>query len=62
MLLASSGALRPSILQVRTRDVLPSHIGMLVLRAIERAQAHIARGAIVTVDEANARIRVLPVR
>ena len=61
MLLAARKAHGPSVIQVRTQDVLPSAIGDLVLRAIEAVGDHLKAGAIVTVDLARNRIRLLPI-
>ena len=62
MMLAAMQTNRPSVLQVRAQDLLPSAIGDLVLRAIRSAQPHIEAGAIVTVDLVRHRIRLLPIR
>lgn len=61
MLLAARKSRGPSVLQVRTQDVLPAAIGAPVLQAIERAREHLEAGAIVTVDVAQHRIRLLPI-
>jgi predicted nuclease of predicted toxin-antitoxin system len=61
MLLAVEKAAGPSVIQVRSQDVLPSAIGEIVLRAIEVAEAHLEAGALVTVDPARHRIRLLPI-
>jgi predicted nuclease of predicted toxin-antitoxin system len=61
MLLAARKSCGPSVIQVRTQDVLPSAIGDVVLRAIEAAREHLETGAIVTVDVARNRIRLLPI-
>ena len=50
----------PSVLQVRTQDVLPSAIGELVLGAIQVSQLHLEAGALVTVDAVRRRVRILP--
>jgi predicted nuclease of predicted toxin-antitoxin system len=50
-----------AVIQVRAQDVLPSEIGDAVLRAIEAAREHLETGAIVTVDVARNRIRLLPI-
>ena len=60
MLLASRRSRGPSVIQVRTRDVLPEAIGEIVLRAIQIAQNSLESGALVTVDPARSRIRLLP--
>jgi predicted nuclease of predicted toxin-antitoxin system len=61
MLLATGESRGPSVIQVRTQDVLPSAIGVAVLRAIEAGRDHLEAGAIVTVDFAQSRIRLLPI-
>jgi predicted nuclease of predicted toxin-antitoxin system len=61
-LLANTEALGPSVIQVRTQDVLPDAIGTDVVRVLQEHQAALDRGAIVTIDELNARVRVLPIR
>lgn len=59
-ILALTKASKPSVLQVRTQDVTPDRIGPLVAAAIREPGAALDRGAIVTVDETTARVRVLP--
>ena len=60
MLLAARKSHGPSVIQVRTQDVLPTAIGAVVLRAIEASRGHLEAGAIVTVDLVQNRIRLLP--
>ena len=61
-LLASMRGMGPSVLQIRTHDVLPDAIGALVLRVlIDQADA-ISRGALISVDEVSARVRILPIK
>jgi predicted nuclease of predicted toxin-antitoxin system len=61
-LLASTEAAGPSVLQVRTQDVLPDAIGSDVVRALRDHRAALDQGAIVSVDELTARVRVLPIQ
>ncbi|MBI1790868.1 MAG: DUF5615 family PIN-like protein [Acidobacteria bacterium] len=61
MLLAAHETRGPSVVQVRSQDVLPSAIGEAVLGAIQAAQPHLEKGAIVTVDPVRQRIRLLPI-
>jgi len=61
-LLALTRAQGPSVLQVRTQNILPVAIGDLVVRVLTTHASLIEAGALVTVDERNARIRVLPIR
>ena len=45
MLLAARKSPGPSVIQVRTQDVLPSEIGAVVLRAIEACRDQLEAGA-----------------
>ncbi len=60
-LLAATRALGPSVIQVRTHDVLPARIGELVARVLRERAAEIERGSVVTIDERDARVRLLPI-
>jgi len=60
-LLAASRTKTPSVVQVRCQDVLPSAIGDIVLGAIRAAEPHLEAGALVTVDAARHRVRLLPI-
>ncbi len=61
-LLATTSAAGPSVVQVRAQDVLPSHLVSLVVRAIRAQTAELNQGALVTIDDVSARVRVLPLR
>ncbi len=59
-MLAATRAQGPSVIQVRTQDVLPSRLEPLLVAVLEEHQATIEAGALVVVDESRLRIRVLP--
>ena len=59
--LALTHATGPSVVQVRARDVLPAAIGPTVIAALQQHAAALATGAIVVVDLARQRVRVLPI-
>ena len=61
-LLASTEALGPSVIQVRTQDVLPDAVGADVVRVLREHRAALDEGAIVSIDELASRVRVLPIR
>jgi predicted nuclease of predicted toxin-antitoxin system len=61
MLLAALRTNRPSVVQVRCQDILPSAIGQIVVGAIRTAAPHLESGALVTVDSVRHRIRLLPI-
>lgn len=60
--IAITGASGPSIVQVRTTDPVPPTIGEVVLTALRKFESELDRGAIVTVDPAKARVRILPLQ
>jgi predicted nuclease of predicted toxin-antitoxin system len=60
-LLAAQRTNSPSVLQIRSQDILPASIGALVLRAIVATYSQLQAGALVTIDPARHRIRLLPI-
>jgi predicted nuclease of predicted toxin-antitoxin system len=60
-LLALTRASGPSVFQVRTEDVLPSTIGDFVLRALHQHGEALRAGAIVVLEAASSRARILPI-
>lgn len=60
VLLATTRAAGPSVVQVRARDVTPEHMGSTLARVLQAHQDTLEQGAIVTVDEQQARVRILP--
>jgi predicted nuclease of predicted toxin-antitoxin system len=51
----------PSVVQVRGQDVLPDHMGDLVVAAIGQHESDLASGALVVVEEGKNRVRILPI-
>jgi predicted nuclease of predicted toxin-antitoxin system len=60
--LANAALKGPSLVQVRTQNVLPDAIGERVIGVLLNQADALAKGAVVTIDEMNARVRVLPIR
>jgi predicted nuclease of predicted toxin-antitoxin system len=58
--LALTHAGGPSVIQVRGQHVLPEHMGALVLAALEQCQSELSSGALVVVEAARHRVRILP--
>jgi predicted nuclease of predicted toxin-antitoxin system len=61
-LLVHTDAVGPSVIQVRTQDVLPEAVGADVVRVLREHAAALDQGAIVSLDELASRVRVLPIR
>ena len=60
-MLAASGAAGPSVLQVRTQDLFPESLGAQVVRVLLEQSDPLESGAIITIDEITARVRILPI-
>ncbi len=59
-LLALTNADAPSVIQVRTQDVTPRHLGKLVIAHLFEYEDILASGALLVIDESRARVKVLP--
>lgn len=60
-LLALTHETGPSVIQVRTQDVLPAHLEPLLIAALRQHESDLAAGALLVVDEGKSRVRVLPI-
>ncbi|MEM1392208.1 MAG: DUF5615 family PIN-like protein [Cyanobacteria bacterium P01_H01_bin.150] len=54
-LLAATQANTPSVIQVRTQDVLPASIENLVVSALSQFETQLINGALVTIDQATSK-------
>jgi predicted nuclease of predicted toxin-antitoxin system len=61
LLTATQGA-SPSVIQVRTQNILPEAIGDLVINSLKRFQSELEKGSIITIDPSRARVRILPLK
>lgn len=59
-ILAASGAAAPSVIQFRVVDPLPAAVATVVLSAIRRFEPELREGALLSIEPARARARVLP--
>ncbi len=60
-ILANRGSAKPSIIQLRALDQLPSALGKEVARALNATAYSLSRGAIVTVKPNSIRVKKLPI-
>lgn len=58
--LALTHAGAPSVMQVRGQRVLPQHMGSIVLAALKQYEEELSAGALIVVEQAKNRVRVLP--
>jgi predicted nuclease of predicted toxin-antitoxin system len=61
-LLATTQGEGPSVIQVRTQNVLPEAIGDLVINSLNQFRNELEKGAIITIDPGRARVRILPLK
>ena len=60
-MLALTHASGPSVIQFRGQNVLPDHLAPMVVAALNQHESDLAAGALVVVDEAKSRVRILPI-
>lgn len=60
ILLATTHAKAPSVIQVRTQDVFPQILGEKMVNIFHQYEDALEKGALITVDEEKSRIRILP--
>ena len=61
-LLAASGDVGPSFVQIRAGDTSADAIELQVIAAIKQLSEELENGALVTVDAERSRVRMLPIR
>lgn len=59
-ILAASQASLPSVIQVRTQNLLPNIIGEIILQLITQFEEMLINGCLLTFDEQRTRTRILP--
>ena len=59
-MLATSDARKPSVVQLRSENTSPAQIGSLVAQALARAENDLLAGALLTLEAARSRLRILP--
>jgi predicted nuclease of predicted toxin-antitoxin system len=61
-MLAITHAAGPSVIQIRTEDVLSDRFIFLLCAAVTQFQAELRTGALVIVDDDRSRVRILPIK
>lgn len=59
-LLAAAHSEGPSVIQVRTRDVMPQALGSRLIQVLRKYESVLKSGAFITIDEIRARVKILP--
>ncbi len=60
-ILAATGGVAPSVVQLRTEDCRVGVIGDLVIQSIKQAEDQLVAGALVTIETSKLRITSLPI-
>lgn len=61
-LLATTRTQGPSVIQVRTQDIMPDQLGKRLLALIGKYEDSLEKGALITIDEVRDRVRILPIK
>jgi predicted nuclease of predicted toxin-antitoxin system len=61
-ILAASAGASPSVVQIRTQDLLSDEAVGTVVKALEAHRECIERGALLSIDEGGTRVRMLPLK
>jgi len=59
-ILAITQAQKPSVIQVRTQDIMPQSLGDRMQQILSEYEPILEKGALVTVDKTRSRIHILP--
>lgn len=60
-ILAATQMDSPSVIQIRSQDLLPQSIGAIIIKVLSQFKALLASGALLVIDDNRARIRILPI-
>ena len=61
-ILALTQTKSPSVIQVRTQDVLPANLANVLIPVLRKYEAELNDGSLIVIDETKARVRILPLR
>ena len=61
-ILAVTHGSKPSVVQIRAENLTPEMIGAWVVAALRSVQAELEAGALVTIEPARTRLRLLPLQ
>lgn len=60
-ILANSHTRTPSVIQVRTQDLMPYTLGETILRLLSQFEQKLIEGALITLDKQKMRVKILPI-
>ena len=59
-MLALTQTMAPSVIQMRTQNVLPEYLGKTVIAVIKQYKSELVKGALIVIDDVSNRLRILP--
>ena len=59
-ILAAARDAKPSVVQIRSDNVRPETVGAVLIEAVRQMAPQLEAGALLTIDPARARLRILP--
>ena len=59
-ILALTKAQAPSVIQMRTENVLPEYFSKTLISVVKKYKTHLHKGAIIVLDDMTHRLRILP--
>lgn len=59
-LLATNRTQGPSVIQVRTQDIMPQSLGDRLVKILQQYESVLEKGALMTIDESRSKVRILP--
>ena len=61
-LLTATQSHKPSVIQVRTQDVMPANLEDTILGVLAEHESELDAGALIVIDDRRSRVRILPLR
>jgi predicted nuclease of predicted toxin-antitoxin system len=61
-ILAATKGNKPSVVQIRARNITPEAVGVTIISALRHTSAELEVGALLTIDVDRTRIRLLPLQ
>ena len=59
-ILANGHTKTPSVIQIRTQDLMPDSIRVMIIEALKHFENRLLEGALITLDKQKMRLRILP--
>ena len=61
VLLATTHSHGPSVIQIRTQDIMPERLGERLVGILKQYESSLEEGTLMTIDEGKSRVRILPI-